>query len=179
MTVEATEKKISPPAGVGGPLLFIVKTGLLAGFLDISAAFIDAYASRGTAPTRVLQFIASGVFGRSAFSGGQAMALWGCVFHFFFASTWSSLFFLMYPRINFLGKRWIASGILYGVFVWIMMNMVVLPLSNTPAFSRSLTSIIKATTILIFMIGLPISYRVHQYYSKKHRSDDETGTGSD
>lgn len=47
----------------------ILYAGLLVGSLDITAAFLDFYISTGNGPGGVLRFIASGVFGREAFTG--------------------------------------------------------------------------------------------------------------
>jgi hypothetical protein len=52
---------------------YIAGTALLAGTLDIAAAFLQAWRMSGTTPVRVLRFIASGVMGKSAFSGGPEM----------------------------------------------------------------------------------------------------------
>ena len=48
----------------------ILTTGLLAGTLDILAAFIQSYLMANVVPSTVLKYIASGVFGKSAYSGG-------------------------------------------------------------------------------------------------------------
>lgn len=50
----------------------IFKTTLLAGSLDITAACVNAYISNKIMPGRVLQYIASGIFGKDAYAGGMA-----------------------------------------------------------------------------------------------------------
>ena len=59
-----------------------LKAGLIAGLLDISAAFIQYYSRTGRNPLAVLKFIASGVFGKAALTGGTEMILLGLVFHY-------------------------------------------------------------------------------------------------
>lgn len=144
----------------------IVLTGLLAGTWDILAAFTHAFVANETTPIRVLQFIASKAVGPDAFSGGVPMALLGLFFHYIIAFSWTTLFFLLYPRLRFLSGNKIIVGLGYGVFVWLMMNLVVLPIVNGSFQSFQLQSII-GMVILMVCIGLPISWRASEYYSDK------------
>lgn len=57
----------------------ILWTGLLVGTLDISAAIINYTLSYQKNPVRVFQFIASGVFGKEAFSGNSSMIFYGII----------------------------------------------------------------------------------------------------
>src|SRR4051812_34509050 len=59
--------------------------GLLAGTLDICAAFLSAYIQRGTPPEMILRGIASAVFGKEAMTGGPIMIFYGLIFHFIIA----------------------------------------------------------------------------------------------
>ncbi|HEY4612913.1 MAG TPA: hypothetical protein VII11_08025, partial [Bacteroidota bacterium] len=89
------------------PAKAILTTWLLAGTLDILAAFTQyMIGTGGKNPVNVLLFIASGVFGReTAFSGGYPMAALGLAFHYFIAFTWTLLFYLAYPKMNILAKN--------------------------------------------------------------------------
>ena len=145
----------------------ILITGLIAGTLDILAASTNAYLRSGISPIRVLQFVASGLFGTEAFSGGLTMAFSGLIIHYMIALSWTLLFFLIYPKLSFLSKNKIVTGILYGIFVWLAMNFVVLPLTAVPKSPFNATQAIVGTVILIFMIGLPISILANRYYSNK------------
>jgi len=157
----------SQPLGGKNLIKTILVTGLLAGTLDILAACANAYIRSGTSPIRVLQFVASGLFGTDAFSGGLKMAFWGLLMHFLIALTWTLVFFLAYPKISFLSKHKMFSGILYGIFVWLAMNFVVLPLTAVPKFPFNISQAIVGAVILILMIGLPISFFANRYYSNK------------
>jgi hypothetical protein len=64
------------------PAVFaILVGGLIAGAIDITYA-LGFSASRGVAPTRILQSVASGLLGPSSFEGGTATAALGFVLHF-------------------------------------------------------------------------------------------------
>ncbi len=144
---------------------------LVAGSLDIiSAILLNGAITGSIRPLRLLQGVASGAFGKEALTGGIPMALAGLLFHYFFALVWVLVFFFGYPFIPFLQKHKIISGLLYGIFVWIIMNRVVVPLSRiTPGpfrWDRALMNM----AILMVMIGLPISLFIHKYYEGRSKT---------
>ena len=149
------------------PIKTILLTGLVAGTLDISAALIHAFITRGITPDRVFKFIASGVWGKDAFSEGTPMIFWGIFFHYVIAFTFTLFFFFIYPYVTKLIWNKIVLGLLYGIFVWIVMNMLVLPLSNIPKGSPGLGQKLIGMAILMMMIGLPISLIIDKYYSSE------------
>jgi len=142
----------------------VLITGLLAGFLDGLAAIID-YLIRGrTHPENIFKYIASGVFGKKAFTNGPIMVCWGVLFHFLIAMLFTLFYFLIYKRIKGLGNQLILAAVLYGSLVWVIMNLVVVPLSfNTPV-TLSFQKIIISLLILICCIGLPITFMARKYY---------------
>jgi uncharacterized membrane protein YagU involved in acid resistance len=146
-----------------GPLKIIFLTALIAGTLDAVAAMVVYQIP----PIPLFKFIASGAFGKETFSGGQEMVIAGVVFHYFIALSWSVLFFLIYPKIRFLSRHSIISGLLYGVVVWVIMNLAILPMTKVPQRPFDLRQAIIGAVILMFMIGLPISLLIHRYHSTK------------
>lgn len=144
----------------------ILRTGLLVGTLDITAAFINSYVRSGVYPSTVLKFIASGVLGQDAFSGGVLTALLGLFFHYFIAFSWTILFFVVYPKIKLSSRYKILVGLSYGVIVWIVMNIIVLPLSRVPRIPFHLSQFILGVIFLMLLIGLPISLIFHSYYRR-------------
>ncbi|WP_205508952.1 hypothetical protein [Longitalea arenae] len=145
----------------------ILWVGLLAGSLDILAACLQAYLVRGTSPVIVLQFIASGAFGKPAFSGGWQMALAGLLFHFIIAYSFTALFFLLYPFIRTLAKNITVAAIVYGMFIFVVMNLLVLPLTKIPPIAFKWDKAAMATGILIVAIGLPVAYFARQFYRQQ------------
>jgi len=144
----------------------IIITGLMAGTLDILAACTQFYLKTGNSPVRVLEYVASGALGPDAFTGGAVMAIAGLLFHYIIAMGWTILLFMVYPIFALLRKNKYATGIGYGIFVWTMMNLVVVPLSRIPARPISLVPALQAATILIFCIGIPISLMANRFFSK-------------
>ena len=146
----------------------IFLTGLLVGSLDILTALIDYYITRGKNPLIVLKFIASGVLGKKALTGGTDMIAAGFLFHYIIAFSFTIFFFWLYPKLRILSRNRILTGIAYGIFIWCIMNFLVLPLSNIPSpITYKVSKVIKATLILIVMIGLPLSFIAYNMFHKK------------
>jgi hypothetical protein len=78
------------------------------------------------------QYIASGALGESAFAGGIATALLGVLFHYLISIVIAGVFILSVDRIPLLRRYLIPGSLLYGFGVFIVMNMIVTPLSATP-----------------------------------------------
>lgn len=145
----------------------ILLAGFVAGLLDITAAIISFYLNRHEPPTRMFQFIASGVLGTPAFTGGMGTAALGLLLHFILAYIFTIIFYFVYPRINLLSKNRIVTGLAYGAIVWAIMNLVVLPLSNAPAIPFRTKGVIIGILIIMFCVGLPISLFASKYYRLK------------
>ena len=145
----------------------IFLSGLIAGTLDILAALvIYDFILQKTTSIKILQSIASGIFKKDAYSGGSQMALYGLLIHYFIALTFAWFYFTIYPYFNFLKKNTLLSGVLYGIFVWIIMNLVVLPTFFPLLPEKHLDfPLILSILILIFCIGIPIASITRKYYS--------------
>lgn len=146
------------------PIKLILLMGLLVGSLDISAAFVDYYLATGSGPETILRFIASGVFGMAAFSTDGSMVLWGLAFHFIIAYSFTIFFYWLYPKIKLMSSQIILTSIFYGLFIWLVMTWIVLPLSYTPKQEFNFEKAVKAIIILICMIGFPLSFLMKKYY---------------
>ena len=144
----------------------IALIGLLVGSLDITAACIQVYIMRGTSPEIVLRYIASGAFGKAAFSGGWGMPMAGLLFHFIIAYSFTTLFFLLYPSLKIMSKSVVATAIVYGIFIFVVMNLLIVPLTKIPASTFHLDKALMATAILIVAIGLPLSFFARKFYPK-------------
>jgi hypothetical protein len=145
----------------------VVGTGALAGVLDGLAAIFNYMLSGGKDPGKVFQFIASGVFGKAAFAGGATTIAWGVFFHFVIAYAFTVFFFAIYPKFGLVTKNRIGVAIVYGLFVWCVMSLIVVPLSGTPKIPFRPDKAAIAAAILIVCIGLPLSLSAHRFYSRR------------
>lgn len=145
----------------------IFLAGLIAGTLDILAAiFFYAILFQKTTAIKILQSIASAVFKKETYTGGPQMAWYGLGFHFLIAMIFAWFYFTIYPHISFLKRNVIFSGFVYGIFVWVVMNLIVLPIAFPVLPAKSLDfALILSVLILIFCIGLPIAFIARKYYS--------------
>jgi hypothetical protein len=138
----------------------IAITGLIVGAMDITAATIQAI-SRGATATRLLQFVASGLIGQKAFAGGAGTAALGLALHFVIAFTLVTVFYAASRSIVLLTHYAVPSGILYGLVVFGVMNLIVLPLSAAKP-RHSLSGDLIQIGIHMFVIGLPTSLLVRR-----------------
>lgn len=139
------------------PARAILYGTLVVGTLDISDALIFS-AFRGVTPIRLFQYIAAGLLGRDAArAGGLPTAFLGGFLHYFIAFGAVVVCFAASRRIGFLTRHpWIA-GAIYGVLVYLFMNLVVLPLSalhRAPDLTPSV-SLLNQFLIHMFGIGIP------------------------
>lgn len=160
------------PLPANAAIKTILRAFLIAGTLDIIAAILLNGALSGSIrPLRILQGVASGIFGKDAFTGGNAMALYGLLLHYCIALLFTIAYFLVFPYLTFLRTHKVLAGLLYGILAWVIMNRIVLPLSNVPMgpfrWDRALLNMV----ILMLMIGLPISLIVHRYYTSFRTRD--------
>lgn len=147
---------------------WIILTWLLAGTLDAMAASIQFYLVTGKDPRKVWKFVASGALGNKAITGGDDMVAWGLLFHYLIALSFTLFFFFLYPRIRIAAKNFLITGIIYGLFVWVIMNRVVVPLSQAPKIPFVPLKALIAATILVVCIGIPIAGMTKTYYKDGH-----------
>lgn len=147
--------------------------GLIGGVLDISDALLF-YGMRGVPPERLLQGIARGLLGARAAQGGWATATLGLGLHFLIAFTAAAVYYAASRRLRILRERPFVSGLLYGVAVFLFMNMIVVPLSAihrnpTAMFAFNVVSA-NAVLALMLFIGLPIAIAVNRYASVQNKT---------
>lgn len=144
-------------------LTVAVLAGLLAGALDITAAVVTN-ALRGFAPIRTLQSVASGLLGQESFAGGAATAGLGLVLHFAMMLLIAVIYCAIAGRIAWLRKSPFIAGPLWGVWVYAVMNIVVVPLSAFPKKLSYPPSVLAVgIAIHIVCIGLPMALMVARY----------------
>jgi hypothetical protein len=140
----------------------VLAGGLLAGALDISAAIV-IYAPRGVPPGRVLQSVASGLLGASAFRGGPATAALGLLLHFSIATVVAAVYYAASRKLAVLTRRPFLCGTLYGIGVYAVMNFLVVPLSAAPRrpFAPGMAALMVA--VHIACVGVPVALAVRRY----------------
>lgn len=117
----------------------------------------------GTPFIQIVQYVASGLLGNAAFEGGIATALLGLFLDLFICFVIAGVFILTADRILLLRRYAIAGSLLYGFGVFIVMNLIVQPLSAAPALpAPSLPLLIEVILEHILFIGLPLGILVRR-----------------
>ena len=153
----------------------VLISGLIAGSLDATAACIQYYINTGNNPARVFRYVASAALGPETKTKDlYSMALWGLLFHYLIAMSFTLFFFLCFRQIRMILMNKFVAGIVYGIFAWCVMNLLVVPLAFGIDFNvqyhkylDNLKNSLIAMGILILAIGIPISLMAERYYSKK------------
>lgn len=127
---------------------------LAVGGLDILDAIVF-FGFRGVSPIRILQSIASGLMGASAYSGGLATALLGGVLHFFIAFCIVAVYYGASRKLPTLARHPLRYGPLYGLVVYGIMTLIVVPLSAASTGEPALAVLINGVGIHILGVGVP------------------------
>ena len=127
---------------------------LAVGTLDALDAIVF-FGLRGATPARIFQSIAAGLLGRSSFSGGLATAALGVALHFFIAFLIVATYVLASRRFAMLTRAPIVCGLVYGVVVYLFMNLVVLPVSAAGRPTFVVPVVVNGVLIHMLGVGLP------------------------
>lgn len=140
-------------------------SGFVAGTLDALAGIIVYWIILGRMNIiQILQWIASGIIGEDAFKGGILTALLGNVFHYVIAYLFAIFYFLIAPSFPVLLQNKYKVGLLYGLLIWVIMNLIVLPLSNVAAAPLEINVALMGITWHMALVGLPIVIIINKYY---------------
>jgi hypothetical protein len=129
---------------------------IAAGTLDIVYACAVS-ALHGRMPTTVLQSVASGWMGASAYSGGLPTALLGLFTHYAIMLIMAATYGVAASLVPALRRQPSLKGPIYGLGLYAVMYGVVLPL-RFPAIFPRLNGWVTATDIVVHMgVGLIIA----------------------
>lgn len=151
-TPAAISAQMATSAQRPNALVPIVVGGLIAGGLDAAAAFI-------TFGWGMPRGIASGLLGAKAFQGGASTWILGLLLHFFIAVCAAAVYWLASRKLDFLKSHFFVCGLFYGIAVFLVMNLVVLPVSAVPFPIGPFTirGLYQGLLVHMFLVGLPIS----------------------
>lgn len=131
--------------------------GLTAGAFDITYACIFWALEASVGPQRIFQSVASGLLGRSSFTGGAATAALGLGLHFLIAVSMSVVYYLVARRWTLLWRNPLLAGAAYGLVLYAIMNYVVLPLSQAAPASKDSLWVGLSIAVHVVLIGIPIA----------------------
>lgn len=132
----------------------ILLGGFAAGTVDIAAACLINAAK----PSVILQVIASGLVGKSAFGGGATTVLLGLVLQWGMSIAIATIFVAAARWRPILQRRWVGAGLAYGVVVFAVMNYVVLPLSAVGHAPRFRVAHFLEDMVAMLVFGLIVAF---------------------
>src|SRR5208282_1089777 len=147
-----------------GALQAIVWGGAACAILDGLATSLQ-FGRKGIRPLRVWQGVASGLLGEPAFREGWLSGGFGVLLHGAIAFTVAAVFVEACGWTPFLLRAYWVSGPVYGVLVFLVMNLFVLPLSARPNRPRSSPDVILQVIIHALFVGLPIAMAANRFTS--------------
>lgn len=129
---------------------------LLLATADLLFACTYWYALFGVPPSRIAQNIASGLLGKRAFLGGGNTVGLGVLLHYGIMAVMVGVYYLAARRMTALVQRPWLCGVLYGAALFIVMNLVVVPLSAVPK-PPVVMSWVVSSIVVHLIIGLAIA----------------------
>lgn len=114
--------------GMHPALTAILLGGLIGGTIDIGSASLIS----GFNPIVIMHAIASGLMGKTSFSGGAATAVLGLVLQWAMAVLIAAIYMGATQRMPAMRRQWQTTGILAGVIIYFVMTYLVVPLSAAP-----------------------------------------------
>lgn len=134
----------------------ILVGGAIAGTLDITAAFI-------TFGMNSPKFIAAGLFGRQAIGWGTPSWILGMFLHFFIAVSAAAIYCSASRKLEFLREHFLVCGMFYGIAIYLVMNLIVLPLCALHASGPyPLRALLQGLIVHMLFIGFPIAYSLRK-----------------
>jgi hypothetical protein len=133
--------------------------GVVAGALDITYACMHYGLVYGVQPMRIFQSVAAGAIGREAARAGEwATAALGLGMHFLLTTIMAGFFVAWTRMVPDLNKWPLLSGATYGLAIFAIMQVVVLPMSATEGGGGPEGQFLLGGLLIhAFGVGLPIA----------------------
>jgi hypothetical protein len=146
----------------------ILLGGLIAAALDIGAAALIS----GRSPARITQAIAGGLLGKASFEGGVATVFLGAALQEIMGVLIAAIYVVVLLKaVPGLLRRWVPSGLIYGVIVFYVMDYVVLPLSALKSVPRFTTLKFAESMAAMLVFGLIVAFFARRLVSAPAAQD--------
>jgi uncharacterized membrane protein YagU involved in acid resistance len=132
-----------------------VVAGILAGItLEAYLLLTTVFPVHGSV-VQTWQWIASAAFGEIAYSS-PSYALVGLVCHFIVSIAWAGGYAYLAQQQPFMNQRWIISGLVYGLIVYLFMDILLLGVRLfVPPSPLMLINVLIAHCVFF---GLPVAF---------------------
>ncbi|HKT28135.1 hypothetical protein [Dyella sp.] len=137
-------------------MLFVVLVIVALATADLLFACSFWHALYRVPPVRILQNIAAGLLGKRAFLGGGGTVALGALLHYAIMSVMVGVYYLASRRVDGLFERPWLYGCLYGLGLFVVMNLIVVPLSAVPKTPVPASWVVSSIVVHV-IIGLVIA----------------------
>ena len=135
-----------------------VVAGLIAGTIDIGAAATINHVGPGL----ILQGIASGLIGMQSYAGGAGTVALGLALQLGMSIVIAGIYAMVATRLDWLVSRPVLAGLAFGIGVFVVMNMIVVPLSAfgpRPAHVSLVWVVLNVVAMLVFGVLVALIVR--------------------
>lgn len=136
--------------------------GVIAATIDIAAASLISSRS----PAFIMQAIAGGLLGKASFDGGIATVILGALLQEVMGVLIATIYVVLSKAVSGVRRRWITSGLAYGVIVFFVMNYVVVPLSAWKAAPHFTTGKFAANMAAMLLFGIIVAFFARRLVSE-------------
>ncbi|ALN64436.1 putative membrane protein [Lysobacter antibioticus] len=143
--------------------LWTVIGGLIAATLDIAYAISYWGITAGVPAQRILHSVASGLIGReAALAGGASTAALGLALHYLIALIMAAVYAYAATKLTWMLRRPWLSATLYGLWLFVAMNFIVVPLSRAGGggIPKDVLWIVLSILVHVCFVAWPIAWCV-------------------
>lgn len=142
--------------------------GVVAGILIQGYLIVTTVLPAHMSVVQAWQWIASAAIGDVAFTN-PAYAYFGLLIHLIISIAWAGGYAYLAQEREFMNRRWAISGLVYGLIVYIFMDILLLGARKfvPPVSALSLLNVLIAHCVFF---GLPIAFVVARMSSGVMRS---------
>jgi uncharacterized membrane protein YagU involved in acid resistance len=152
----------------------ILLGGVIAATIDIGAASLIA----GRSPTFIMQAIAGGLLGKATFGGGIGTMILGTVLQEVMGVLIATIYVVLSKTVAGLLRRWIISGLAYGVIVFFVMNYIVVPLSAWKLAPHFTPVKFAANMAAMLLFGLIVAFFSRRLTMNEPLPQDKAATAA-
>ena len=99
-----------------------------------------------------------------ALHGGPGTWMLGVLLHYLIAYLAATVYCVASRRLEFLRPYFLLCGMFYGIAVYLVMNLIVLPVSGLHAAGPyQLRGLIQGILVHMFLIGVPIAFCLYKF----------------
>jgi hypothetical protein len=152
----------------------ILLGGIIAATIDIGAASLIS----GRSPTFIMQAIAGGLLGKATFGGGLGTMILGTVLQEVMGVLIATIYVVLSKTVPSLLRRWIISGLTYGVIVFFVMNYIVVPLSVWKLAPNFTAAKFAANMAAMLLFGLIVAFFSRRLAMNEPLAQDKAATAA-